>query len=102
MIEGEPINYILFILTGQLEISSIEGGSSVSILLEKGDLCGSELLAWASLPSPSNQILPFSSKSVKCLTDVEAFSLFAEDLKLLGIRFNSCCKFQEVLRYNSQ
>ncbi|XP_021718962.1 cyclic nucleotide-gated ion channel 18-like isoform X2 [Chenopodium quinoa] len=70
-------------------------------IVTEGDLCGSELLTWASLPFASIQHLPSSSQSIKCLTNVEAFSLLAEDLKLLGIHFSYCWKFQQALRWHS-
>ncbi|KMT10551.1 hypothetical protein BVRB_5g116740 [Beta vulgaris subsp. vulgaris] len=101
VIEGEPVKSILLFFNGELEMSSIGGGSSECASLGVGDLCGSELLAWALLPSASIQNLPCSSQSVKCLTDVEAFCIFAEDLKLLGVQFNYCSKFQQALRWHS-
>nr|POE52570.1 protein cngc15a [Quercus suber] len=43
-----------------------------------GDFCGEELLTWALDPRP-NVVLPSSTRTVKAITEVEAFALIAED-----------------------
>ncbi|EXB38679.1 Putative cyclic nucleotide-gated ion channel 15 [Morus notabilis] len=51
-----------------------------------GDFCGEELLTWALDPRPS-VILPSSTRSVKAISEVEAFALVAEDLKFVASQF---------------
>ncbi|KAJ9135287.1 hypothetical protein P3X46_032490 [Hevea brasiliensis] len=81
--EGDPANEMLFIIRGQLESSTTNGGRSGffnSITLRPGDFCGEELLTWALMPNSSGN-LPSSTRTVRALSDVEAFALQAEELK---------------------
>ncbi|CAH9095744.1 unnamed protein product [Cuscuta epithymum] len=87
--EGDPVNEMLFIIRGQLESSTTNGGRSGfldSITLKPGDFCGEELLTWALMPN-MNSNLPSSTRTVKSLTEVEAFALRAEDLKFVANQF---------------
>ncbi|KAI3462993.1 hypothetical protein Pfo_019656 [Paulownia fortunei] len=73
---------ILFIIRGQLESSTTNGGRSGffnSITLRPGDFCGEELLTWALVPNSSRNV-PSSTRTVKTLTEVEAFALRAMTL----------------------
>ena len=75
--EGDPVNEMLFIIRGQLKSSTTNGGRSGffnSITLKPGDFCGEELLTWALMPS-SNLHLPSSTRTIRSLTEVEAFAL---------------------------
>lgn len=98
--EGDPIDEMIFVLKGKLWTYSSASSSSrndtvattVSMLIDRrsreyhlqdGDFCGQQLIAWAQqngLSSPSN-ILPISTQTVQALTNVEAFTLMADDLK---------------------
>ncbi|KAL3640127.1 Cyclic nucleotide-gated ion channel 18 [Castilleja foliolosa] len=103
--EGDPVNEMLFIIRGQLESSTTNGGRSGffnSITLRSGDFCGEELLTWALVPNPSLN-LPSSTRSVKTLTEVEAFSLHAEDLKFVALQFKRLHskRLQHAFRYYS-
>jgi cyclic nucleotide gated channel len=87
--EGDPVNHMLFIIHGHLESYTSEGGRFGffnSIRLGSGDFCGEELLIWALDPQP-NVILPSSTRAVKVIIEVEAFSLVAEDLKFVASQF---------------
>jgi cyclic nucleotide gated channel len=87
--EGDPVNHMLFIIRGHLESYTTDGGRSGffnSIRLGSGDFCGEELLTWALDPQP-NMILPSSTRTVKAITEVEAFALVAEDLKFVASQF---------------
>ncbi|KAI3731858.1 hypothetical protein L1987_63050 [Smallanthus sonchifolius] len=55
--------------------------------LKAGDLCGEELFSWA-LDHKTPQ-LPFSTRTVKAVTDVQAFALVADDLLFLASQFRS-------------
>ncbi|KAK1401437.1 hypothetical protein POM88_001042 [Heracleum sosnowskyi] len=69
--EGDPVNEMLFIIRGQLESSTTNGGRSGffnSITLKPGDFCGEELLTWALLPNSSAN-LPSSTRTVQTLTE---------------------------------
>ncbi|KAL8471401.1 hypothetical protein ACS0TY_028887 [Phlomoides rotata] len=102
--EGDPVDEMLFIIRGQMESSTTNGGRSGffnSITLRPGDFCGEELLTWALVPSSLN--LPSSTRTVKTLTEVEAFALRAEDLKFVAMQFKKLhsMKLQHAFRYYS-
>ncbi|XP_058179934.1 probable cyclic nucleotide-gated ion channel 16 [Rhododendron vialii] len=103
--EGDPVNEMLFIIRGQLESSTTNGGRSGffnSITLKPGDFCGEELLTWALMPSSSLNF-PSSTRTVRALTEVEAFALRAEDLKFVANQFKRLHskKLQHAFRYYS-
>ncbi|KAL2541099.1 putative cyclic nucleotide-gated ion channel 15 [Abeliophyllum distichum] len=81
--EGDPVNEMLFIIRGNLDSYTTNGGRTGffnSCRIGPGDFCGEELLTWALDPRPS-VILPSSTRTVKAICEVEAFALRAEDLK---------------------
>lgn len=103
--EGDPVNEMLFIIRGQMESSTTNGGRSGffnSITLRPGDFCGEELLTWALVPNSSLN-LPSSTRTVKTLTEVEAFALQAEDLKFVAVQFKRLhsMKLQQAFKYYS-
>ncbi|KAL2938199.1 Cyclic nucleotide-gated ion channel 18 [Bienertia sinuspersici] len=103
--EDDPVDEMLFIIRGQLESSTTGGGRSGffnSITLRPGDFCGEELLTWALLPN-SNLSLPSSTRTVKALSEVEAFALGAEDLRFFSTQFKRLHSkaLQDAFRYNS-
>lgn len=103
--EDDPVNEMLFVIRGQLESSTTNGGRSGffnSITLRPGDFCGEELLTWALVPNSSLN-LPSSTRTVKTLTEVEAFALKAEDLKFVATQFKRLhsMKLQHAFRYYS-
>ncbi|CAI9094801.1 OLC1v1030598C1 [Oldenlandia corymbosa var. corymbosa] len=103
--EGDPVTEMLFIIRGTLESTTTNGGRTGffnSITLKQGDFCGEELLAWALLPK-SAQNLPSSTRTVRALTEVEAFALRAEDLKFVANQFRRLHskKLQHTFRYYS-
>ncbi|XP_073137821.1 protein CNGC15b-like [Henckelia pumila] len=89
MREGDPVIEMLFILRGHLESYTTNGGRTGffnSCRLGTGDFCGEELLSWALYPRPSI-LLPSSTRTVKAMTEVEAFALVAEDVKFVTSQF---------------
>ncbi|CAA0821367.1 Probable cyclic nucleotide-gated ion channel 14 [Striga hermonthica] len=103
--EGDPVTEMLFVIRGTLESSTTNGGRSGffnSTTLRPGDFCGEELLAWALLPR-STLNLPSSTRTVKALSEVEAFALRAEDLKFVANQFRRLHskKLQHTFRYYS-
>ncbi|RRT83279.1 hypothetical protein BHE74_00012168 [Ensete ventricosum] len=103
--EGDPVNEMLFIIRGQLESSTTNGGRSGffnSITLRPGDFCGEELLTWALMPNPSMNF-PSSTRTVRALSEVEAFALRAEDLKFVANQFKRLHskKLQHAFRFYS-
>ncbi|XP_009379504.1 cyclic nucleotide-gated ion channel 17 [Pyrus x bretschneideri] len=103
--EGDPVTEMLFIIRGSLDSSTTNGGRSGffnSITLKPGDFCGEELLAWALLPK-STVNLPSSTRTVKALSEVEAFALRAEDLKFVANQFRRLHskKLQHTFRFYS-
>ncbi|CAN6449624.1 unnamed protein product [Victoria cruziana] len=103
--EGDPVSEMLFVIRGRLESSTTNGGRTGffnCITLRPGDFCGEELLAWALLPK-STMSLPSSTRTVKALSEVEAFALRAEDLKFVANQFRRLHsrKLQHTFRYYS-
>ncbi|KAJ7976951.1 Cyclic nucleotide-gated channel [Quillaja saponaria] len=87
--EGDPVNEMLFIVRGHLDSYTTNGGRTGffnSCRIGPGDFCGEELLPWALDPRPS-VVLPSSTRTVKAITEVEAFALIAEDLKFVAAQF---------------
>ncbi|GLU02505.1 hypothetical protein SLE2022_197540 [Rubroshorea leprosula] len=87
--EGDPVNEMLFIIRGHLDSYTTNGGRTGffnSCRIGPGDFCGEELLTWALDPRPS-VILPSSTRTVKAISEVEAFALSAEDLKFVASQF---------------
>ncbi|XP_039124520.1 cyclic nucleotide-gated ion channel 1-like [Dioscorea cayenensis subsp. rotundata] len=87
--EGDPVDEMLFIMRGKLDSITTNGGRTGffnSDFLKAGDFCGEELLTWALDPHSSSS-LPSSTRTVKTLTEVEAFALMANDLKLVASQF---------------
>ncbi|KAH9290368.1 hypothetical protein KI387_034485, partial [Taxus chinensis] len=84
---GYPIDKMIFIVRGDLE--SI-GKDSGTVKLSGGDICGEELLTWClerSGVQKNNTKFrrtgqrAISSRTVRCISNVEAFSLQAADLE---------------------
>lgn len=103
--EGDPVTEMLFVIRGTLESSTTNGGRTGffnSITLRPGDFCGEELLAWGLLPR-STLNLPSSTRTVRALSEVEAFALRAEDLKFVANQFRRLHskKLQHTFRYYS-
>lgn len=103
--EGDPVNEMIFIIRGTLESSTTNGGRTGfynSITLRPGDFCGEELLTWALMPTSSLH-LPSSTRTVRALTEVEAFALQAEDLKFVAHQFKRLHskRLQHAFRYYS-
>ncbi|KAG4979840.1 hypothetical protein JHK85_033798 [Glycine max] len=87
--EGDPVNETLFIIRGHLDSYTTNGGRTGffnSCHIGPGDFCGEELLTWA-LGSRPSFILPSSTRTVKAISEVEAFALMAEDLKFVASQF---------------
>lgn len=104
--EGDPVDEMLFIIRGRLESVTTDGGRSGFFnrsLLKEGDFCGEELLTWALDPK-SGANLPSSTRTVKALTEVEAFALFAEELKFVASQFRRLHsrQVQHTFRFYSQ
>ncbi|XP_015892210.3 probable cyclic nucleotide-gated ion channel 5 [Ziziphus jujuba] len=104
--EGDPVDEMLFIIRGRLESVTTDGGRSGFFnrgLLKEGDFCGEELLTWALDPK-SGSNLPTSTRTVKALTEVEAFALIAEELKFVAGQFRRLHsrQVQHTFRFYSQ
>ncbi|CAM0910389.1 unnamed protein product [Alopecurus aequalis] len=87
--EGDPVNEMFFIMRGNLMSMTTNGGKTGffnSDVLKGGDFCGEELLTWALDPN-STSSLPSSTRTVKSMSEVEAFALMAEDLKSVATLF---------------
>lgn len=93
--EGDPIDMMLFIMKGKLATITTYGWKNDSYRtdLKAGEFCGEELVPWAM--DPQSTSLPISTRTVKTLTEVEAFALKAKELQSVASQFH----FQ---RFNSQ
>ncbi|KAK8518205.1 hypothetical protein V6N12_017362 [Hibiscus sabdariffa] len=105
--EGDPVPEMLFIIRGKVESSTTNGGRTGfynSITLGPGDFCGEELLTWALIPNSDSCInLPLSTRTVKSITEVEAFALRAWELRYVAKQFKRLHskKLQHAFRYYS-
>ncbi|KAK8543115.1 hypothetical protein V6N13_136349 [Hibiscus sabdariffa] len=104
--EGDPVDEMLFIIRGRLESITTDGGRTGFFnhsLLKEGDFCGEELLTWALDPKTGAN-LPTSTRTVKALTEVEAFALTAEELKFVAGQFRRLHsrQVQHTFRFHSQ
>ncbi|XP_030954871.1 probable cyclic nucleotide-gated ion channel 5 isoform X1 [Quercus lobata] len=104
--EGDPVDQMLFIIRGRLESVTTDGGRSGFFnrsFLKEGDFCGEELLTWALDPK-SGANLPSSTRTVKAITEVEAFALIAEELKFVASQFRRLHsrQVQHTFRFYSQ
>nr|XP_010923827.1 probable cyclic nucleotide-gated ion channel 5 [Elaeis guineensis]XP_029120894.1 probable cyclic nucleotide-gated ion channel 5 [Elaeis guineensis] len=104
--EGDPVDEMLFIIRGRLESVTTDGGRSGFFnrgLLKEADFCGEELLTWALDPK-SGSNLPSSTRTVKALTEVEAFALVADELKFVAGQFRRLHskQIQQTFRFYSQ
>ncbi|XP_038700364.1 probable cyclic nucleotide-gated ion channel 5 isoform X2 [Tripterygium wilfordii] len=104
--EGDPVDEMLFIIRGRLESVTTDGGRSGFFnrsMLKEGDFCGEELLTWALDPK-SGANLPSSTRTVKAITEVEAFALIAEELKFVAGQFRRLHsrQVQHTFRFYSQ
>ncbi|MED6143557.1 putative cyclic nucleotide-gated ion channel 8 [Stylosanthes scabra] len=104
--EGDPVNEMLFIVRGQLESVTTDGGRSGFFnrgFLKEGDFCGEELLTWALDPKSSSN-LPSSTRTVKAMEEMEAFALEAEELKFVASQFRRfhSRQVQHTFRFYSQ
>ncbi|PWA35230.1 cyclic nucleotide-gated ion channel 1 [Artemisia annua] len=104
--EGDPVDEMLFIMRGELVTTTTNGGRSDffnSSNLKAGDFCGDELLTWALDPSLSSS-LPLSTRTVRPITDVEAFSFKADDFKAVASQFRRLHskRLRHTFRYHSQ
>ncbi|XP_059644260.1 putative cyclic nucleotide-gated ion channel 9 [Cornus florida] len=104
--EGDPVDEMLFIIRGRLESVTTDGGRSGFYnrgFLKEGDFCGEELLTWALDPK-SGSSLPPSTRTVKSLTEVEAFALIADEVKFITSQFRRLHsrQVQHTFRFYSQ
>ncbi|KAI3818509.1 hypothetical protein L1987_12318 [Smallanthus sonchifolius] len=103
--EGDPAREMLFITRGEVLSITTDGGRTGffnASNLKAGDFCGEELLTWAL--APNNQQLPFSTRTVKALTDVQAFALVADELLFVASQFRLLHRrrLQHTFRFYSQ
>lgn len=106
--EGDPVDEMLFIMRGKIYTMTTNGGRTGffnSVYLMAGDFCGEELLTWALDPNSSSS-LPISTRTVRAVTDVEAFCLMPDDLKFVTSQFRRLHSkqlqhaFRQVLEIN--
>jgi cyclic nucleotide gated channel len=86
--EEDPVDEMIFIMRGKVAIMTTNDertGFFNSFFLRPGDFCGEELVTWAfdaRLTYP-----PTSTKTLKTISEVEAFVLMADDLKFVVSKF---------------
>eukprot|EP01018_Ginkgo_biloba_P006015 Gb_10877 [translate_table: standard] len=110
---GYPIDKMVFIVRGNLE--SIGEDKNI-VQLSGGDICGEELLTWCLEHSTEQKMLAdgkkfrrigqraLSSRTVRCVGNVEAFSLQAADLEEVTRLFSRLLRnprVQGAIRYES-
>ncbi|BFG26279.1 hypothetical protein CerSpe_125530 [Prunus speciosa] len=103
---GGLVEKMVFIVRGRVESIGEDG---IVVSLCEGDVCGEELLTWClEHPSVNNVRIPgrklLSNRMVRCLSNVEAFSLRAADLEEFTSRFARFlrnARVQGAIRYES-
>lgn len=103
--EGDPVEEMLFVMRGNLVSTTTYGGRTGffnAVYLKAGDFCGEALLTWALDPQSSSN-RPLSTRTVQALTEVEAFSLMADDLKSVASQFRRLHskQLQHAFRFHS-
>ncbi|CAL1406130.1 unnamed protein product [Linum trigynum] len=108
---GGVVDKMVFIVRGKLESVGADG---TEIILSEGQVCGEELLTWClehassvskegmKIKVPGQRLI--SSRTVRCLTNVEAFSLRAidlEDVTSIFARSLRNPRVQSAIRYAS-
>ncbi|TVU28739.1 hypothetical protein EJB05_20270 [Eragrostis curvula] len=108
--QGGPVEKMVFIVRGKLESISADGSKAP---LHEGDVCGEELLTWYLEHSSVNRdggkvrfhgMRLVAIRTVRCLTNVEAFVLRASDLEEVTsqfARFLRNPRVQGAIRYES-
>ncbi|KQK01681.1 probable cyclic nucleotide-gated ion channel 20, chloroplastic [Brachypodium distachyon] len=108
--QGGPVDKMVFIVRGKLESISADGSTAP---LHDGDVCGEELLTWYLEHSSANRdggkikfhgMRLVAIRTVRCLTNVEAFILRASDLEEVTsqfARFLRNPRVQGAIRYES-
>ncbi|RCV07394.1 hypothetical protein SEVIR_1G245600v4 [Setaria viridis] len=87
--ELDTVDSMLFIIRGYLDSYTTQGGRSGffnSCRIGAGEFCGEELLTWALDPRPAAS-LPLSTRTVRAVSEVEAFALVADDLRFVASQF---------------
>ncbi|PWA98471.1 potassium channel, voltage-dependent, EAG/ELK/ERG [Artemisia annua] len=105
--EGDPVPEMLFITRGEVLSITTDGGRTGffnSIDLKAGDFCGDEILTWALDSTSNRQRHIFSTRTVKAVTDVEAFALVADELLFVASQFRRLHSrlVQHTFRFYSQ
>ncbi|KAG7981344.1 hypothetical protein I3843_05G229200 [Carya illinoinensis] len=99
--EGEPLDALLFITRGIVWTYTTSPDHRQTGCLETDDFYGVELLEWVfkspSLSDPSN--LPFSTRTLRCQTKVEAFALTAGNISKFKETSYSNLDLQEWLKH---
>ncbi|CAN6273545.1 unnamed protein product [Urochloa humidicola] len=88
--ELDPVGSMLFIIRGYLDSYTTQGGRSGffnSCRIGAGEFCGEELLTWALDPRAAAASLPLSTRTVRAVSEVEAFALVADDLRFVASQF---------------
>ncbi|XP_038983045.1 probable cyclic nucleotide-gated ion channel 20, chloroplastic isoform X2 [Phoenix dactylifera] len=108
--QGGPVEKMVFIVRGKVESIGVDGNIAP---LSEGDVCGEELLTWylehSSVYKDGGKIrFPglhlFSTRTVKCLTNVETFALRTADLEEVTTMFPRLLRnprIQRAIRYES-
>ncbi|KAL9257631.1 CNGC15c-like protein [Drosera capensis] len=104
--EGDRVHEMLFIIRGHIYSYTTDGGRTGffnSSVLGPKDMCGEELLMWV-LDKRQVDVLPSSTRTLKALSDIEGFSIGAEDLRFIGLQFKrmQSREVRHKLRFYSQ
>ncbi|KAJ1698707.1 hypothetical protein LUZ63_007219 [Rhynchospora breviuscula] len=110
--QGGTVEKLVFIVRGNLESFGADGHV---VFLQEGAVCGEELITWCLEQHSSGHhkdkwkgrhegLRLFSERTVRCLTDVEALILCADDLEQVIPLFSRVLRsprVQRAIRYES-
>ncbi|KAL5744793.1 hypothetical protein ACOSQ2_027909 [Xanthoceras sorbifolium] len=95
--ERDPVDQMFFVLQGRLLMDSSSGSAHGLRVLENGEFCGEELVAWFQA-DPYSYNLPISAATVRTVTRVEGFALMSDDLKRVLIMHHKALIIQSHWR----
>ncbi|KAH7547761.1 hypothetical protein JRO89_XS14G0011800 [Xanthoceras sorbifolium] len=93
----DPIEEMFFVLQGRLRMYSFSNSAHGRRVLENGDICGEELVAWFQA-DPYSSNLHISTRTISTVTRIEGFALMSHDLKRVIIMHHKALIIQSHWR----
>ena len=95
--KGDPIEEMIFIKQGNLETTTKSGSS-----LKDVDFFGEEFAKWALDPNSSSHTLLILTRSLKTVSNVEAYVLMADDLKFTANQLCARLHDEQLMTFSAR